>query len=374
MKTTDNQIVFTSKRGDLAAVIPCMAFLLLLMTGCKAPELKTQADSKPISVEIQQVEEVEYQIPVRVTGTLGTTTQMKLSFKTGGIVNQVNVKEGRAVSKGDVLAVLDLSEIKAQLRGAEIGMEKARRDMNRAENLYKDSVATLEQYQNARSAFELARAQKQIADFNFQHSRIEAPSDGKIMKILVETNEVIGPGYPAILFASTENDWVVRASLTDKDIVRLLIGDSAHITMDAFPGTKFRAVVSELASVADPVTGTYESELLLSRADPQFRTGFFSRAEIYPAGISRALVVPIEALMDASDHKAHVFVYTASEGQAVQQGTVSKRILKTGRILGEKVVVDGGLEKGEWIVTEGAKYLRADEKVVPHNRREREKP
>ncbi len=224
MKSMDNHIVIY------------MALFLFLMGGCKAPEQKSQLESKAISVKVCQVEEVEYQIPVRVTGALGTTTQMKLSFKTGGIIDQMNVKEGRAVSKGDVLAVLDLSEIRAQVSKADIGLEKSRRDMNRARNLYQDSVATLEQYQNAQSAFELARAQKQIADFNLQHSRIKAPSDGEIMKILVETNEVIGPGYPAILFASTENDWVVRASLTDKDIVKLLIGDSANITMDAFPG------------------------------------------------------------------------------------------------------------------------------------------
>ena len=130
---------------------------------------------------------------------------------------------GREVSAGEVLAVLDLSEISAQVSQADIGLEKALRDMNRARNLYKDSVVTLELFQNAKSAYELAVAQKQIADFNLQHSRIKAPSDGKIMKILVETNEVIGPGYPAILFASTENDWVVRTPLTDKDIVKLLL-------------------------------------------------------------------------------------------------------------------------------------------------------
>lgn len=363
MKSTYNHII-----------MPYLALFLFLAVGCKAPEQKSQPESKAVSVKVRQVEEVEYLIPVRVTGSLSTTTQMKLSFKTGGIIDQMNVKEGRAVSRGAVLAVLDLSEIRAQVSKAEIGLEKSRRDMNRALNLYQDSVATLEQYQNARSAFELASAQKQIADFNLQHSRIKAPSDGKIMKILVEANEVIGPGYPAILFASTENDWVVRASLTDKDIVKLLIGDSALVTMDAFPGIKFRARVSELASVADPVTGTYEAELMILQAHPQFRTGFFSRAEIYPAGISRSLAVPIEALMNASDQKAHVFVYEETGVQGTQGGAVSKRILKTGRIIGEKVVVIEGLDEGEWIVTDGAKYLKGDDEVIALNYTERNKP
>ncbi len=162
----------------------------------------------------------------------------------------------------------------------------------------------------------------------------------------------------------------MRASLTDKDIVKLLIGDSANITMDAFPGIKFRAQVSELASVADAVTGTYESELMVLQSHPQFRIGFFSRAEIYPAGISRSLAVPIEALMDASDQKAHVFVYEKTGAQ----GAVSKRILKIGRIIGEKVVVLEGLDEGDWIVTEGAKYLRGDDEVIALNYRERDQP
>lgn len=335
--------------------------VLLFISGCKPSEQKKQVEILPVQVRIQTVRSVEYKIPVRATGLLGTTTKMKLSFKTGGIIKQINTREGRLVQRGDILAVLDLSEVKAQVNQAHIGVEKAQRDMDRARNLYHDSVATLEQYQNTRSAFELARAQKQIADFNLQHSRITAPSDGKIQKILVETNEVIGSGYPAILFASTENDWVVRAALTDKDVVKFSIGDSARIFMDAFPDTEFKAEVSELGAVADPVTGTYEAELLILHADPQFRTGFISRVEIYPTLVSHSLVVPIEALQDASDQKAHVFVY--QEDVQNNQYRARKRNLKTGRILGDNVVVLEGLEEGELVITEGAKYLRANVEV-----------
>ena len=335
--------------------------VLLFISGCKPSEQKKQVEILPVQVRIQTVRSVEYKIPVRATGLLGTTTKMKLSFKTGGIIKQINTREGRLVQRGDILAVLDLSEVKAQVNQAHIGVEKAQRDMDRARNLYHDSVATLEQYQNTRSAFELARAQKQIADFNLQHSRITAPSDGKIQKILVESNEVIGSGYPAILFASTENDWVVRAALTDKDVVKFSIGDSARIFMDAFPDTEFKAEVSELGAVADPVTGTYEAELLILHADPQFRTGFISRVEIYPTLVSHSLVVPIEALQDASDQKAHVFVY--QEDVQNNQYRARKRNLKTGRILGDNVVVLEGLEEGELVITEGAKYLRANVEV-----------
>ncbi len=293
--------------------------------------------------------------PVMATGMLGTNTQVKLSFKTGGIIREIFVREGEAVTGGQVLAELDLSEIRAQVNQARIGLEKAERDLSRARNLYEDSVATLEQYQNARSAYELAQSQKEVAEFNLRHSRIKAPADGKIQKILVEDGEMIAPGHPAILFGSTANDWVVRVALADKDVVKLSPGDSATVTMDAFPGRVFAASVWELGSVADPVTGTYEVEVRVPGELPGFRTGFISRVRIYPEESTRSLVVPIESLLEASDLTARVYVY--------RDGMARSRRIKTGSIYGEVVEVKEGLQEGELVVTEGARYIRGDSEV-----------
>ncbi len=343
-----------------------IAIIMIAIAGCKPEVEKRPVNNNIINIRTQPVGCVEYKVPVRATGILSTTSQAKLSFKTGGIIKQLNVREGESVQRGEVLAVLDLSEIQANVNQAQIGYKKSERDLARAKNLYRDSVATLEQYQNARSAFELAKAQKQIADFNLLYSQIKAPSDGKIQKILVESNEMIAPGYPAILFASTESDWIVRSALTDKDIVKLSIGDSAQVTMDAFPGIIFNAEIAELGTVADPVTGTYEVELSILQSLPQFRTGFFSRVSIYPTEISRSLMVPIEALLDASDHSATIFVY--------ENGKALKRRIKLGAILVDRVVILEGLEEGEFVITDGAKYVDKDSEVNPVNEQKLPKP
>ena len=329
--------------------------LLILVSACRQADQKETSENQLIRVRVHPVEYREYKVAVRATGMLTTATEMKLSFKTGGIISQLHVREGTSVLRGEVLAQLDLSEVRAQVNQAHIGLEKSRRDLERAKNLYRDSVVTLEVYQNAESAWEVAKSQVQIADFNLEHSRIKAPSDGKIQKILVETSEVIGPGYPAILFASTENDWVVRASLTDKDIVKLSMGDSAKVFMDAFPGAPFRAEIVELGTIADPVTATYETELLILQSRPGFRTGFISRAEIYPSEVKRSLVLPMHALIDATDNSAIIYVF--------REGRAEKRRIRTGSILGEEVVVLEGLEEGEKVVTDGAKYLREGSEV-----------
>lgn len=332
---------------------------IILATACRNSQQTEEVRDEPIRVRVVPVREGQYRIPVRTTGLLGTSDEMKLGFKTGGIVQSVPVKEGDAVKKGEVLARLDLSEIRARVDQARIGLEKAERDLKRAENLFRDSVATLEQFQNAKSAYELAVAQKKVADFNLDHSLIRAPKMGKVLKILVESNEMIAPGYPAILFGSTENNWVVRASLTDKDIVRLSIGDSGIVTMDAFPDTRFSAEVTELGSVADPFTGTYEAELLITTSLPQFRTGFVSRLFIYPHDMKEALMIPVDALLDARDDMAKVYKFS--------KGRASIRRISTGPVIGDRVVVAMGLLKGDTVVTEGANYLRKDGMVIPVN-------
>ena len=333
--------------------------IILLLAGCKTGTDREVEEDKVLLVKLWEVEVREYKLPVRAAGMLSTRTEMKLAFKTGGIVRHLYVREGATVKRGTVLAALDLSEIQAQVNQARIGLEKAQRDLTRARNLYQDSVATLEQYQNAESAYELAQSQKRIADFNLEHSRIVAPSSGRIQKVLVETNEFIAPGYPAILFASTESDWVVRVPLTDKDIVKFSLGDSARVEMDAFPDVRFPAEISELGAISDPVTGTYEVELRVLRREPQFRTGFISRAFIYPGQSSKSVVVPLEAVLEASDKNAMVYVY--------RDGTVSKRPIRIGRMVGDMILVPEGLEAGELIVTEGSRYIREDSRVEPVN-------
>jgi RND family efflux transporter MFP subunit len=353
--------------GLIPGLTPVLALALALaLAGCRPSEQKGAPASPPVMVEVQPVLSRMYKVPVRATGLLGTATEMKLSFKTGGIVKEIPAREGRSVIRGELLAMLDLSEVGAQVNQANIGLEKAERDLVRARNLYRDSVVTLEQYQNARSGFELAKAQKQIADFNLRHSEIRAPANGKVMKILVETNEVTGPGLPVILFASTENDWVVRASLTDKDIVRLSIGDSAFVSMDPFPDKEFGAVVTELGTVADPVTGTYEAELLILEAHPQFRTGFICRSGILPTLADTSLVVPLEALLEASDRTAYVYL--------IREGKAERRLVATGPILGDQVAVLEGLYEGDSVITEGVKYLLPGSKVVAVNQQDPLKP
>lgn len=334
--------------------VPLLIFLLL-PASCNQPQEQDVQEEDILRVTGRRPQYVHYQEPVRSTGILSTRTEIKMSFKTGGFVQHVHVRDGQFVEKGMVLASLDLSEINARTRQASIAVEKATRDFRRASNLYFDSVVTLETLQNARTAMELAQSEEKIANFNLKHSRIVAPADGRVQKVLTEKGEMIAPGQPAILFATTGNDWVVRIPLPDKDIVKFTPGDSASITIDAFPNDHFPATVLEVGSFADPFTGTFEVELLLSEAHPGFRSGFVARVDLYPSYVISGYWVPMTALHDLEERRGKIFVLDST--RAVE------REITTGPIYKGGIIVTGGLEGTELVIAEGSAFLQDGQQV-----------
>jgi len=290
-------------------------------------------------------------LPIRTSGKLFSSAETKLSFKVSGIVGKILVEEGQRVRKGTILAQLDKTEIAAQVNQARNGFEKAKRDLARVTNLYADSVATLEQLQDTETAFRIAEANLKIAEFNLTHAQITAPAHGKILKRLVEANELVAAGMPAFLFGSAGQAWIVRAGVTDTDIVRVQIGDSAAVAFDAYPGMVFPATVSQVAEAANPATGTFEVELQVKGEGVNLKSGFVTKITIYPSQSVTFHTVPVEAVVEAENGKGYVYALAPAGAR------VRKLPVTLGPIVGEDVAIYAGVENSMRVITEGSAYL-----------------
>jgi len=317
--------------------------------GCGKDRTQAEGLTEAVPVRLEGVIRREVSIPVRVSGSLGPKSQMKLAFKTGGFIAAIHAEEGDAIRKGQVLATLNLSEVQARVSQARNGLEKAKRDLVRVKNLYEDRAATLEQMQNATTAFELARSNVEIAEFNLKHSRITAPVDGRILKRLMETNEMVGPGSPVFVFGATGDSWVVSVGVSARDAVRLRIGDRAEVEFDAYPGKVFSGRVSERAAALDPRSGTFEVEVAVDPAGTGLMSGFVARAAIYPGETENLVLVPIEALVDSEGQLAHVYV--------VEGDRAVKRRVTVVHLLEDRAAVRADFTGRERVVTDGAGYL-----------------
>ncbi len=308
-------------------------------------------DEQGIPVKTARVDFEEVSVPVHTSGKLTSATEARLSFKTGGIVGRIPADEGEAVMSGQLLAALKADEIDAQVTQARSGFDKADRDLKRARRLYADSVITLEQVQDVETAFSVARSQLKIAEFNQTHSSIHAPTDGRILKRFAEMNELVGPGSPVFLFGSSGGQWTVRAGISDRDIIRLSLGDSARVTFDAYKGLEFPARVVEIGEAADPMSGAFEIELSLDDGGMKLVSGFVARVDVFPASCEPMHIVPIEALVEADGERGYVYVPDQGGAMAL------KKAIVLGCLIGERVAIQSGLEGEELVVTDGAAYL-----------------
>lgn len=330
-------------------VIHFSLIVFLFLTGCQKKS-DAGADRQAVPVRTAAVSTQRLSEPVRTSGILSSSAVMKLSFKTGGPIDKIYVEEGQKVRKGKLLASLKLDEIRAYAEQAKSGYDKAQRDFTRAQNLYRDNAVSLELIQDAETGLSVAKSNLDIAEFNLAHSTVTAPSDGRILKRLAEENEIIGPGYPAFVFGTEGSRWVVKVGLTDRDAVRLSVGDSASVFLGAFPNRRFSASVRTISGAPDSQSGLFEAELDIQNNSEAMTNGLMAEAEIYPSQKKEYRVIPFEALADVRDVRAIVYTVTPE--------LTARRIPVTvGFLADDWVAVEKGLEETEHVVSEGAAYL-----------------
>ncbi|MFH1197720.1 MAG: efflux RND transporter periplasmic adaptor subunit [bacterium] len=333
-----------------------MLMMTVLLISCGKEELKTESD-KIIPVKIVEVKKELVAVPIETSGIVSFSEELKLSFKTGGILEKLLVEEGEFVTKGSVIARLDLSEISAYVVQAKNAFEKAERDFNRVKNLYHENVATLEQFQNAETGFNISKSNLGIAEFNLSNSVIKAPSDGRILKKLAEEKELVSAGYPVILFGSQSISNLVKVGLTDKDIVKIRLGDKAEIIIDVYPGEIFKAIVTSVGELASPMNGTFEVQLKLLEQTKKLSSGFVAKVKIFQNQSEKLCIVPIESVIEADGDEAFVYYVNPADS------TAKKQKIKIIQIFDGSVAIKCNDFELTHIITSGSEYLRNGAKV-----------
>ena len=330
----------------------------LITASCgKKQEAKKAEAEEILTVEVQPVSRKSLSEPIIASGVLSSKSEMKLAFKTGGMIRRVYVQEGQFVKGGQLLAELDLSEIDAQVRQAKLGLEKSERDLERVKKLYADEATTLTSVQDATTGFDVAKQTVQVAEFNQKLSRIYAPTSGRILRKISEQGELITPFAPAFILGTGESAYIVNVGLADRDVVKVKIGDVATVYLDAYPNESFQARITQIAQTVNPATGTFEAELQIQPNGRKLISGFVAKAEISTGKGASTLAVPIEALVEADKNTAFVYIYNTSNQ------TVNKVPVSIGNIFGNHVSIISGINEGTQIVTKGANFLSDKSKV-----------
>lgn len=284
------------------------------------------------------------------SGVVRPVSEQTLSFKVPGFLKSVRVQEGQYVTKGQLLASLELEEIDAQVAKAKAMLKDAQRKLDRLTKLESQQLASNEQIRQAKTHVDIAQSELTIASFNRKYAQIHAPANGRILSRHIEINELVITGQPIFVFADEEQGWAVRLSVADVDVVKLNINDQAEVLLDAYPMQIFKAKIRDIAGKAHPISQTFQVELAL-QGEQKLYSGLVAHTQITPSLQSHVAKIPMSALIQATGLKAKVYVLNSN-----QEAVLSD--IQLAYFDEDYAYVKHGLTDRDQVVVEGGAFIR----------------
>jgi RND family efflux transporter MFP subunit len=358
------------KRSWSLRTVAVISLFLALWPACRSQKKQeVKEDSAGASpVKVFKVSKERISEKLFYTGTLEAWQRIIITPDVGGRIARIYVNEGDRVSKGQVLAEMDIEAMGLQLKQAEAAMAVAQAQYNdaqtnlaRMERLIKEKAVSDQQYEQVKLSFnaadaQLAQAQAAVnmAKHSLDVSIMKAPFSGVIASKNAEIGDVINPmmgSFSATSGVLTLVDFSrikIRVDISSTDIQRVQKGQTAHLRVPALPGQEFRGTVNVVNLAADPQTKKFGIEVAVDNPDLGLRPGTFGEIVLEVSTHENSLVVPQKAILDNN------YVFLAQDGKAVKrnvtlglQNTALVEIL-SGLAEGDPVIVEGnfGLEDG----------------------------
>ncbi|NNT71380.1 efflux RND transporter periplasmic adaptor subunit [Flavobacterium sp. IMCC34852] len=400
------------------------------------------ADENITEVETAKADEITIIETVSATGKIQPEIEVKISSEVSGEIIDLPVKEGQVVKKGQLLVkinpdlytsgynrtISNLSGTKAGLSQADAAFKEAKASYDRSKTLFDKGIISKSEWDKAVATFESAKASKESAYYNVQSANatvkeakdnlgrttIYSPADGTISSLGVELGErVLGTqqmtGTEILRVANLDN-MEVEVDVNENDIVKISIGDSTNISVDAYLKKEFKGIVTSISNsaststTADQVTNfkvkvriLKESYQDLLEGKPAsfspFRPGMTATVDIITTRKEKVIGVPISAVLVKSDTTATKSYEVKDESEEkkvtaksdkkfecvfVKEGNKAKiRVIKTGIQDDTNIEVVSGLKKGDVVIvgpyTTVTKDLNSGDKVKLKNATDKKK-
>jgi len=354
-----------------------LVLVLLLLGGCSSKEsgsvevpFKTQnslLEERP--VEVVEVVPKQFSYTLSAVGSLKTPENVIISPKKAGIIDEILVKEGDQVKKGQMLVQLNDVDARLQVERAEAGLKQAvaavetdRNIVPRYRKLYESQVIpqqTLDELilrlKVDEAKLDLAKAELNVARQNLLDHRITSPIEGVVNLKIASLGEHVNVAPKDEILSIVQMDPLeLEFYVPENWAGKIRLGSMIQYTVKAFSGEKFSASLQFISPTSDPSTRNVKMKAMAKNPHYQLKPGFFAEVSIQTGSNPNALVIPESALFS---QEGRYFVF------AVQDRITHRKEVETGHRFDGKVEILKGIQKGEQVVTVGQGQLSDGLKV-----------
>lgn len=342
-------------------IIGILAFLPLSIIIASCGTEEEVADKNKIDlplVKIGKIEQKDFKHEIRVQGSVETDKDVLLGAEMGGLITEVNVKEGQKVSAGQVIAIVDASilasnyeEMKTQLEYAEYIYEKQK-------ELNKRGVG---------SEFDLETAKNQVASLkasmnslNTQRGKaiIKAPFSGVIDAVYAKIGQMAGPQAPIVRLVNNNNVDIV-ATLSERHLPNVQVGTPIEVRLPNYSDTVFNLTITNVGNYIEETNRTFRIMSSIKN-NTLLLPNMLTEISVTDMEVKNGLVVPTISVAKDQDNNDYIYV-TKKTDKGLKAVKVNVNVIS--KYDGNVLIESDEISAGQNVIVEGARGIAENDIV-----------
>lgn len=336
---------------------------MLLLASCSQTDpaqlkerfIGNKPQERTITVGIQRIDTSGNIITKTYPGYLEEGQSVDLAFKYGGTLEQLLVKEGSQVAKGQPLATVSSSTLESTLRTAQATLEQAQDAYDRLKKVHDNGSLPEIKWKEMEANLQKAQASYDLAQAMVNENTLTAPFSGTVASVSAELGENIAPMRPVVKLINVKS-LSVKISVPENEIAKIRTNDTATIVIPALEDRCYKGKVTEKSMTASLLTHSYPVKVLVEKPDRDLQPGMIAKVMLQ-ADVNKGIVIPANAILINQDGK---FVWVAENGCA------TRRPIQISGYAGTGVLVSEGLQAGDSVIVEGYQKISEGMKVTTH--------
>jgi len=330
-----------------------------IFCGCKPPDPPSTAKVEPpVDIQVVRPHRGEIYRYITLPGEVHPLDTVTLFAKVSGYLETLTVDKGDFAKAGDLIADIEVPELKAERSRYEAEVELASAQFQRISGATNAPLTdeTKNELAVAKAKLSVARANLKYADTMLNYARITAPFDGIVTKRFVDPGAFIPapnaadtPEAAAIINLTDFKTLRMQIPVPEIEVPHIALGQQVQFTTDDLPGRHYEGAVTRFYYSLNEQTKTMLTEIQMPNANLELRPGMLFKGRIRLEKRENALLVPVGALLV---EKGTGFAFVAAEGRA------RKMPVKTGFNDGTNVEVSEGLKLEDIVIAGDQQNLR----------------
>jgi len=352
-KLEDKRALLKEKRTELSRLTE---FVDKLEKAVAEQDPSMVAENRPI-VTTAQVERTDFKHFVEIQAAVEADDYVDATSEVAGRITKLTVEEGDNVRRGQLIAQLDLEQLKKQMAELEKSLELANTVYERQKRLWDQNIGSEIQYLEAKNNKERLEKSIETLEYQMSKAKVYAPASGVVETVFLQTGELASPGMPIIQILNPRKLKAV-ADVPENYLRAVKEGETVTVEFPALDQEQ-QARITLIGRTIDPANRTFKVEAALSKTSSLVKPNLLAVMYIKDEQIDDVVTVPLEMVQQEVGGKD--YVYVIGEGE---DGPLARKVyVKTGESYEGNIVIKEGLEGGETLIMEGARGLAENEPV-----------